>query len=212
MSAASPAKTAMVRRRRGPLATLVLSLLVTGVDVVLLALALGGFSAVWSHTRARALVAIWAVMGAVLALRRPVGAQDVVERAPESRGILIGLGLAPLLVAPVAAYGERMGLWLFPGQPALGWIGVALAALGLGLRIAAMSQLGPRFSPLLAVQREHTLETTGLYRRIRHPGYLGSWLAALGAVCAFGSGLGIPLLLLFGGLLIARARREETML
>lgn len=202
----------VTRRRRGPLVTLLLSLAVTAVDVCLLALALGSFAAVLAHPRAVALIAVWAVTGAVLAFKRPVRSQDVVEITPESRLALIALGLVPLLVPPIAALGERLSLWLFPGGTWVRWLGVAIVALGLSLRIAAMSQLGPRFSPLLAVQHQHTLETTGLYRWIRHPGYLGAWLAALGAVMAFGSGLGVVPLALFGALLVRRAGREETLM
>jgi protein-S-isoprenylcysteine O-methyltransferase Ste14 len=89
---------------------------------------------------------------------------------------------------------------------------VALVAAGLTLRIAAMAQLGPRFSPLVAVQAEHALETRGLYARIRHPGYLGAWLAALGAVLTFGSALGLVPLALFSLLIGGRVRKEEALL
>ncbi len=201
-----------VRRRRPAWLTLLLSLLVTAIDAALLMLALGGFAALVGHPRAPALIGVWAVTGAVLALKRPIGAQDVVEIDRESPWMLIGLALVPMLTPPVAALGERLRLWIVPGGAALGWTGVAFVALGLGLRIAAMSQLGPRFSPLLAVQRQHVLETRGLYRRIRHPGYLGAWLAAWGAVLTFRSALGLAPLLLFGVLLATRAGREERLM
>src|SRR5439155_6944026 len=71
---------------------------------------------------------------------------------------------------------------------------------------------GSRFSPLIAVQREHPLETAGLYARIRHPGYLGAWLAALGAALAFGSALALPLLGLMLLSLESRMRREELLM
>jgi protein-S-isoprenylcysteine O-methyltransferase Ste14 len=115
-------------------------------------------------------------------------------------------------VAPIAAYGERAGLWPLPGGDALRWSGVAIAALGLSLRVAAMARLGARFTPVLTVQPEHRLETEGLYARIRHPGYVGSLGASLGATLAFGSGIGlVPVAILFG-ILVARVRREEAML
>jgi protein-S-isoprenylcysteine O-methyltransferase Ste14 len=200
------------RRRRGPLATLLLSLLVTGVDASLLALALGGYRAVLSHDRALALLGIWAVCGATLALLRPVGAQDVVEAGRESLPAFLALGLVPIFTPAIAALGERLGIGILPGGAPLRWAGVALAAIGLVLRISAIRQLGSRFSPRLAVQRQHPLETTGLYRRIRHPGYLGSFLAALGAVLAFGSALGFAPLLLFAALIGWRVRGEEKLL
>jgi len=202
----------VVGRRRGPAVTLLLSLLVTGFDALLLAAALGSFSALFNHPRALVLLAVWAVTGAILGLLRPVRSQDTIEIVREPRLVLVALGVIPLLTPPIAALGERLGLWPLPGGSALGWGGVALVAMGLALRIAAMTQLGPRFSPLLAVQNQHALETTGLYRWIRHPGYLGAWLAALGAALAFGSGLGLLPVALFGIVLGRRARREEALM
>ena len=189
-----------------------LALLVTALDAVLIGAALGGVAPLRAHAPALALLATWAVGGIVLALRRPVHSQDVVERAPESPAVLVVLALLPLATAPLAALGERLGLWLLPGGDTLRWLGVALSGFGLAVRIAAMSQLGPRFSPLLAVQRDHDLETSGLYGRIRHPGYLGAWLVSLGGALAFGGGLGLPLVALMGLLLHNRAVREEALL
>ena len=210
-SGAGP-RRAIAGRKRGPLATAALSLVVTAVDVLLLALAMGGFGAVLAHPRAIALIAVWAVTGMVLAFRRPVRSSDIVEVAAEPRFLLLGLALVPLLLPAIAAWGERQALWPLPGGEGLRWTGVAVATLGLVLRIASMAQLGPRFSPLVAMQREHALETRGLYARIRHPGYAGAGLAALGAVMAFGSALGLAPLALFGVLIAGRVRREEALM
>jgi protein-S-isoprenylcysteine O-methyltransferase Ste14 len=199
-------------RRAHPLRTIVLSLLVTAFDAALLVAALGGLAALLAHSRALTLLAIWAVSAVTLALLRPTRSQDVVATAPDARFAMLALFLLPLLTAPVAALGERLGLLPLPGGAALRWAGVALAAVGLAVRIAAMAQLGARFSPLLAMQREHALETRGLYARIRHPGYLGAWLAALGAALAFGSALALPMVLAMGWLLWDRAGREESLL
>jgi protein-S-isoprenylcysteine O-methyltransferase Ste14 len=126
--------------------------------------------------------------------------------------VLVALFLIPILTPPLAALGERLALAPLPGGAALRWAGVGLAGAGLAVRIVAMAQLGSRFSPLVALQQDHALETRGLYARIRHPGYLGAWLAALGGALAFGSALALPPVLLMGWLLWARAGREEAML
>lgn len=195
-----------------PLRTIVLALTVTAFDAALLVAALGGVAPLLAHSRALALLAIWAVSSVTLALLRPVRSQDVVATAPDARFAMLALFVLPLLTAPVAALGERLGLWPLPGGALLRWTGVALAGLGLAVRIAAMAQLGPRFSPLLAMQREHALETRGLYARIRHPGYLGAWLASLGVALAFGSAVALPMVLVMGLLLWNRAGREESLL
>mgnify|MGYP003310700728 FL=1 len=55
--------------------------------------------------------------------------------------------------------------------------GLACATLGDGLRKAAQVTAGASFTHLIQTKRrrEHQLITHGVYRHIRHPGYLG-WL------------------------------------
>lgn len=200
------------RRPPHPVVRAAFALVVTGLDAALLALALGGVAPLLAHPRALALLALWAVGAVTLALLRPVRGHEAttVERDPPF--VLLALFLIPLLTPAVAALGERLALWPLPGGSPLRWFGVALSGVGLAVRITAMAQLGSRFSPLLAVQREHALETRGLYARIRHPGYLGALLAALGGALAFGGTVGLPLVAAMGLLLWARAGREEVML
>jgi len=204
--------TTAAPRRPHPIVSIVGALLVTGLDAALLALAVGGATALFAHTRALTLLVLWAIGAVTLALLRPVRGTAAVSVERESPLVLIALFLIPILTPPLAALSERLALWQLPGGPALRWAGVALAATGLGVRIVAMAQLGPRFSPLVALQKEHTLETRGLYARIRHPGYLGAWLASLGGALAFGGGVALPLVAAMGLLLNARATREEAML
>ena len=195
-----------------PLARALLALLVLVVDAALLALALGGFGALLAHPRALALLAVYAVSGAALAWRRPVREQDTTERAPDPAWRMLLLLLVPLVIPAVSAFGERAGIATLPALGWLGWLGVALAAAGLALRIVAMTTLGPRFAPIVALQREHALETRGPYAHIRQPGYLGAWLASLGAILTFRNGLAMPLLILFSWLLAERARAEDQVL
>jgi len=189
-----------------------MALAVTAVDAALLALALGGPNALFHHARACALIAVWGVGAIVLGLLRPVRAQDVVERAGAQVPLLMALLLVPLLTPALSALGERFGWAPLPGGAPLRWAGVALVAAGLALRMLAMVQLGSRFSPQVALQREHTLETRGLYARIRHPGYLGAALATLGAALAFGSAVGLMGVALMGAALHLRMEQEEEML
>lgn len=192
--------------------TVLLALGVTALDAVLLAGALGGTPALLAHHRALALLALWTVGGVTLALLRPVRGHDAVTVEREAPFVMLALFVIPLASPPVAALGERLALWALPGGAPLRWAGVALSGAALALRIAAMTQLGPRFSPRVALQRQHALETRGLYARIRHPGYAGAWLAALGGALAFGSALALPLVAVMGSLLWSRAGREESML
>lgn len=188
------------------------TLIVTAVEASALALGLGGYDRLLEHPRALALLAAWLLGGLVLSLLRPVRDHDPQRTKAESPAVLVALFAIPFATPGLAAAGETLGWWPMPGGAAPLWAGVALSAAGLALRIAAMARLGSRFSPLLAVQREHALETSGPYAFVRHPGYLGAALATLGGALAFDSAVGLAPALLFLVLLDRRARREEALL
>lgn len=211
-AAGSPSTGTAVRRPRHPLVVALLALMVTAFDGLLLGIALGGAAALFRHPQAVALLIVWGIAGVTLALLHPVRSQDTIAQERDPAWRLALLFFLPLLIPPIAAYGERAGLLLLPPGAAMRWAGVGIAAFGLALRVSAMATLGNRFAPIPAVQREHRVEEHGVYRRIRHPGYLGAWLAAAGAVLAFGNNLALPLLILFAALLAARARHEEALL
>ncbi len=90
--------------------------------------------------------------------------------------------------------------------------GFALYAAGAVLRVAAIVALGRRFSGLVAIQRDHRLETTGLYRFIRHPSYLGAIVAMVGWMLAFRSLLVVVLVPVLVWIVIARIEAEERLL
>jgi protein-S-isoprenylcysteine O-methyltransferase Ste14 len=199
-------------RPRPPAFVLVVrALIVLAFESALLAWGLGGPRALVASPRALALIAVWGVVGVTLSFARPARGQDIV-RAEKDPLAMLALVLLPLAIPGVAAWGGRLRVWPLPVPELLGWTGVALSAIGLGIRVAAMRQLGARFSPLLAVQREHALETTGWYARVRHPGYLGSLLASWGAAIVFGSALALPLAALMTAFQWDRVRREEKLL
>jgi protein-S-isoprenylcysteine O-methyltransferase Ste14 len=189
------------------------------IEGTLLALALGGVRPLLGHPPALALLTIWTASNFALAVMRPVGRQVVARGIADAPLVMATLFVVPLFATPVSALGERLGIAVAPwnavpesAAAAIVWGGVALTALGLAIRIAAMRQLGARFSPRIALQREHALETRGLYARIRHPGYLGALLATLGGILAFRSMLAWPLFALMWVAQSSRARREESLL
>jgi protein-S-isoprenylcysteine O-methyltransferase Ste14 len=190
---------------------LVRVLLVLAVEAGLLAWGLGRPAALAGSPRALALLALWGAGGLTLSLARPARGQDVARSEPDPLA-MVALALLPLAIPGVAAWGGRLRLWPLPAPELVGWLGVALSALGLWVRISAMRQMGTRFSPLLALQREHALETTGWYALVRHPGYLGTLLASWGAALAFGSALALPLAAALTLIQLDRVRREERLL
>ena len=197
---------------RSPLHSPLGALAVTALDGLLLAWALGGFAPLFAHRRALALLIIWGIGGIVLAWLRPVRTHDPIELRRDPPYTMPLLFLIPLITPPLSALGERRAMGLLPGGDALRWAGVALTIIGFTIRIAAIARLGSRFSPFVAVQRRHVLETGGIYARVRHPGYLGAWLVSLGAALAFGSAMALPLVLVMLLILESRARREDEVL
>ncbi len=183
---------------------------VLAIDLVLLAAGVGGFGALAHHPRALTLFAEWVVGSVALAALRGRD-RDPIETRREPLVMLL-LVLVPGLTPFLSAWAERAGLAPLPGGATLRWAGVVLAGLGFGLRIAAMMRLGARFSPVVEVQQRHALETGGVYARVRHPGYLGAWLANLGVVLAFGSAATLPLSLVLAAMLAVRIRSEEQVL
>jgi protein-S-isoprenylcysteine O-methyltransferase Ste14 len=102
-------------------------------------------------------------------------------------------------------------LWTIDGD-AVRWLGVAIYTAGGALRLWPVFVLGRRFSGLVAIQPGHTLVTTGIYRIIRHPSYLGLLMGSLGWALAFRSLVGVLLVALMIPPVLARIRSEEELL
>jgi protein-S-isoprenylcysteine O-methyltransferase Ste14 len=103
------------------------------------------------------------------------------------------IGFALAVKAQTASYQSRLPAWLgragtMPGMPAVAWVGVGAAVLGLLLRLWAVLALRERYTrTLLLVGNDHTIERGGPYRFVRHPGYLGSLLCLNGIALASGN-------------------------
>ena len=74
--------------------------------------------------------------------------------------------------------------------------GFGLAAAGLAIRYLAIRTLGEFFSHELKIADGHRIVETGLYRRVRHPSYLGFAMICFGVPLLFGS-VSIFLFILF---------------
>ena len=133
------------------------------------------------------------------------------REARGNRWVIAAFGLIGLVDAFLPAYTDRLGLWTLD-EEAMRWVGVGLFLAGGAFRMWPVYVLGRRFSGLVAIQTGHTLVTSGPFRIIRHPSYVGLLINALGWGLAFRSGVGVLLTALLIPVVIARIRAEEALL
>jgi protein-S-isoprenylcysteine O-methyltransferase Ste14 len=91
--------------------------------------------------------------------------------------------------------------------------GVVLVAISVVMHSRARQAIRGQFSGHIQIQPEHRLVQSGPYRYIRHPGYLGYLLMALGIAVGYSSlvSCGAVIVLLIPGL-IYRIKVEEKLL
>jgi protein-S-isoprenylcysteine O-methyltransferase Ste14 len=152
-------------------------------------------------------VAYWAVAA--------VGAKRNTSRRQWSREI--GLRLIVILLIVALLQSRSLRQFLVETQRSashsdiLGWTGVALCLLGIGLAINARRHLGRNWGLPMSRKEQPELVTSGPYALIRHPIYTGLILAMLGS--AIGVNVFWALLLVpVGAYFIYSARREETVM
>jgi len=95
---------------------------------------------------------------------------------------------------------------------AFGIAGAVFLLGGLGLYVIARRALGELFSEAVRITPEHKLITTGPYRLIRHPIYLGEIFFGLSLPMILGSLYGFILMLMPIPMLVYRIRIEEETL
>ena len=102
---------------------------------------------------------------------------------------------------------------VLPRNPIMQIAGWALIASALLLRIWARVHIRGLYSGHVEVQEQHRLVRSGPYRFVRHPGYAGLLLLALGVAIGYASWIGlaaVPILILPA--LAYRMRVEEMLL
>jgi protein-S-isoprenylcysteine O-methyltransferase Ste14 len=180
------------------------------VQLGLAIFAIGGFAAFFSHPALVALVVICFVL-TFIALFSEGNLSTGAREARGNRWVLAAFGILALLLAYLPPLTDRLDFLTLDGETTR-WVGVGVVVVGSFLRLWPVFVLGKRFSGLVAIQPGHKLVTTGIYRHIRNPSYLGLLLGALGWALAFRSIVGIILALLNLVPLIARMNAEEKLL
>src|SRR5262245_19489673 len=180
------------------------------VIVGLTILGWGGATAFFAHP-ARGAFVVLSVGMTVVALLSPVNLSSGEREDPASRAMLVPAAVALLLLGWLMPFMDRRDLLTIDGDAAR-WIGVATLVVAGVLRIWPMFVLGHRFSGLVAIQPGHELVTTGPYRHVRHPSYLGMMLGLVGWALVFRSSVGVAAAALGLPLLALRIDSEEALL
>jgi len=87
--------------------------------------------------------------------------------------------------------------------------GLAFLLVGSALRVQARRILGEYFSPVVRILPEHRLIRHGIYKHIRHPGYLGELLLYFSIPLLFHSLYGFLVVVFLIPLILYRIRVEE---
>jgi len=95
----------------------------------------------------------------------------------------------------------------------LRWLGIPLITIGIFVRIMARQSLKQQYSAIVKTTENHKLITTGIYRRLRHPAYLGILMLILGIPLSSWSMLGLGIAIMSGiPAILYRIKIEEIFL
>jgi protein-S-isoprenylcysteine O-methyltransferase Ste14 len=170
----------------------------------------GSAAGFFAHPARAAGIALGFVM-TLLALASPVNFSSGEREDVAGRRLFAPALFGSLLLCWLLPYLDRRGVWTLDGD-AVRYTGLILLGVGGALRIWPMFVLGRLFSGLVAIQPGHELVTSGPYRHVRHPSFLGMMLGLVGWVLLFRSGVGLVAVALGIPILLARIEAEEALL
>jgi protein-S-isoprenylcysteine O-methyltransferase Ste14 len=183
---------------------------IMGLVIPSIVLAAGGLDAALPS------VAFWA---AVVPTTLWWAAENVVLKQDEPRAyrgklqVRLSMTLMSLGAVVAAVDHYRLVLGPLPQEAWVSLLGGAVCLAGAGFRIAAIRTLDRHFRYELRVESGQRLVESGVYRRVRHPSYLGLVLIATGISLAFASLLGLVVGAVGTFALLAlRIRDEERVL
>lgn len=95
----------------------------------------------------------------------------------------------------------------------IGWIGAGLFAYAIYILYRSHADLGNNWSPILGIQKDHTLVTSGIYKYIRHPMYAAHLLWAVAQILILNNWIaGFSFILVMVPHYLIRVDKEEQMM
>jgi len=118
-------------------------------------------------------------------LRKGKDAIDMTtSQEDRSSTLFIGLAFGVSMLLIVASVPMNLLGYMYLNFFWAGYVGIVGMASGLAMRIAAAKTLGRFYTRTLKITESHELVNVGLYRYIRHPGYLADILLFVSAALA----------------------------
>ncbi len=135
------------------------------------------------------------------------------EKHPLDKGSFWIIVVASVLFLCASLYDFYILHWILYEAKKWYYAGVVLFIAGYALRLTSRILLHKQFSVFVALQKEHKLITTGIYKWVRHPIYTAGIISFVGFILITNSTLGLitGILLVFPALLY-RIHVEEQML
>ena len=177
---------------------------------------LGGFFFARQRLGYAAVIAIFSLAVGYQGVAGPEGIRSgrgeggkLVRRQSLVRVVVILLMYSAFLFLPSA---DRHSLWVMAENPVLQLAGLLPLGLGCALIFWSGVALGRMYSAEVTIQTQHQLITTGLYRYIRHPRYLGIIVYATGLSLVFRSWIGLAAIIPLLTILLFRIKDEEALM
>lgn len=123
--------------------------------------------------------------------------------------VFVGMMILPLIFifTTVISFADyRLPVWFHIS-------GILIMAVAAWLFYRSHKDLGQNWSVSLEIREEHSLVSSGVYSKIRHPMYTSIWLWAIGQALLLNNYIaGLSGLLFFGLLYFLRVDQEEKMM
>ncbi|MCV7030543.1 methyltransferase family protein [Mycobacterium sherrisii] len=143
------------------------------------------------------------------ALERRMHAGPGAEGRTVQKILITGAFAAFTALLVFSAYDQRRGWSRVPGWVSL--LGDGLVAIGFGIAMVVIAQ-NAYAAATVTVEAGQTLVSSGLYKHVRHPMYVGNFVMMVGIPLALGSYWGLLFVIPAQAVIVIRILDEETLL
>ena len=185
------------------------------VGLPLLVWGIGDLSGFFHNPARLAYVALTVVLQTITMIAMPSAGENRFsggESVSRQKIGVVALQVLCLAVVVIAPYSDRHNSGILADSTAIRFIGLVVYLIGSVMMNWAEAALGDQFTVQVAVREDHRLITTGIYRYLRHPRYLGILLAMSGISLVFRSWYSLIAVALLAVVLIWRIYDEESLM